>query len=131
MATVELTSENLKDLVENSATLFIDFWASWCGPCRMFGPVFESAAEKNPDAVFAKCDTEAQEEVAAAFGIRSIPTLAVFRDGVLIFQQPGALPAAAFDELIEKVKEVDMDEVRKEMAKEQAKQAEDASSADD
>lgn len=131
MATVELTSENLKDLVENSATLFIDFWASWCGPCRMFGPIFESAAEKNPDAVFAKCDTEAQEEVAAAFGIRSIPTLAVFRDGVLIFQQPGALPAAAFDELIEKVKEVDMDEVREEMAKEKAKQAEDASSTDD
>ena len=131
MATVELTSENLKDLVENSATLFIDFWASWCGPCRMFGPIFESAAEKNPDAVFAKCDTEAQEEVATAFGIRSIPTLAVFRDGVLIFQQPGALPAAAFDELIEKVKEEDMDEVREEMAKEKAKQAEDASSTDD
>jgi thioredoxin 1 len=115
MATTELTSSNLESLINDSNVLFIDFWAEWCGPCRMFGPTFEAASEKNSEIVFAKCDTEAQQEVAGQFGIRSIPTLAVFKEGVMIFQQPGALPPAALDELIEKVKDLDMDEVRKEM----------------
>ncbi|MBN2715187.1 MAG: thioredoxin [Deltaproteobacteria bacterium] len=120
MATREVNSQNLESLINDSNMLFIDFWAQWCGPCRMFGPTFEAASEKNTDIVFAKCDTEAQQEVAAQFGIRSIPTLAVFKEGVMIFQQPGALPPAALDELIEKVKELDMDEVRKEMEKQSA-----------
>jgi len=115
MATTELTSSNLESLISDSNMLFIDFWAEWCGPCRMFGPTFEAASEKNQDITFAKCDTEAQQEVAGQFGIRSIPTLAVFKEGVMIFQQPGALPPAALDELIEKVKDLDMEEVRKEM----------------
>jgi thioredoxin 1 len=115
MATTELTSSNLESLISDSNMLFIDFWAEWCGPCRMFGPTFEAASEKNQDIIFAKCDTEAQQEVAGQFGIRSIPTLAVFKEGVMIFQQPGALPPAALDELIEKVKGLDMEEVRKEM----------------
>ncbi len=115
MATTELTSSNLESLISDSNMLFIDFWAEWCGPCRMFGPTFEAASEKNEDIIFAKCDTEAQQEVAGKFGIRSIPTLAVFKEGVMIFQQPGALPPAALDELIEKVKDLDMEEVRKEM----------------
>ena len=122
MATTELKSENLETLINDSNMLFIDFWAAWCGPCRMFGPTFEAASEKNTDIVFAKCDTEAQQDVAAQFGIRSIPTLAVFKEGVMIFQQPGALPPATLDELIEKVKDLDMDEVRKEMEKEKAAQ---------
>jgi len=117
MATIELTKDNLEKLVEESSTLYIDFWAEWCGPCKMFGPVFEKASEEHPDIVFAKCDTEAQQEVAGAFGIRSIPTLAVFRDGVMIFRQAGALPEPALKELIEKVGELDMDEVREEIEK--------------
>lgn len=121
MATTEITKDNLENLIENSNILLIDFWAEWCGPCKMFGPTFEAASENNDDVVFAKCDTEAQQEVAGQFGIRSIPTLAVFKEGVMIFQQPGALPPAALDELVEKVKELDMDEVRKEMAAEKAK----------
>jgi len=120
MATKEVNSQNLESLINDSNMLFIDFWAQWCGPCRMFGPTFEAASEKNADIVFAKCDTEAQQEVAAQFGIRSIPTLAVFKEGVMIFQQPGALPPAALDELIEKVKELDMEDVRKEMEKQKA-----------
>ena len=122
MATTELKSSNLETLINDSNMLFIDFWAAWCGPCRMFGPTFEAASEKNSDIVFAKCDTEAEQAVAAQFGIRSIPTLAVFKEGVMIFQQPGALPPAQLDELIDKVKELDMDEVRKEMEKEKAAQ---------
>ena len=124
MATIELTKDNLEDTIQNSDILLIDFWASWCGPCKMFGPVFEKASDEHEDVVFAKCDTEAQQEVAAAFGIRSIPTLAIFKEQTLIFSQPGALPAAALEEVIGKTKELDMDEVRKEIA-EAEKQADD------
>jgi len=120
MATVELTESNIEELIEKSDILFIDFWASWCGPCRMFGPTFEAASEKYKNIVFAKCDTEAQQEVAGSFGIRSIPTLAAFREGILIFKQAGALPAPAFDEVIEKVQGLDMAEVRAAAEKEEA-----------
>ena len=127
MATIEFKSDNFEQLIKdsetNKSTLFIDFWAEWCGPCKMFGPVFEEASEKNPDMVFAKCNTEIQQEVAGQFGIRSIPTLAIFREGVLIFMQPGALPAPAFADLIEKVKDIDMEEVHAEVAKEKEKEA--------
>jgi thioredoxin 1 len=117
MATIDLTKENLEKTIEGSSILLIDFWAEWCGPCKMFGPIFEKASEDYPDIVFASCDTEAQQEVAGAFGIRSIPTLAVFRDGIMIFQQAGALPAPALAELISKVRDLDMDEVRAELEK--------------
>ncbi|MCC7111265.1 MAG: thioredoxin, partial [Deltaproteobacteria bacterium] len=114
MATREATDENFNEIVEKNGIVLIDFWAEWCGPCKRFGPVFEAASEKYPDVVFAKVDTEAQPALAGAFGIRSIPTLMVFRDSVLIFQQAGSLPAAALDELVGKVKELDMDKVRAE-----------------
>jgi thioredoxin len=122
MATIELTKENLDSTIENNAIVVIDFWAEWCGPCKMFGPVFKAASDKYTDIVFASCNTEQQQEVAGAFGIRSIPTLAVFREKVLIFMQPGALPAAALDEIVEKVKELDMDEVRADIEKQKAEQ---------
>ena len=127
MATIEITSKNIDSLIETSkkdkTILFIDFWAEWCGPCKMFGPVFEEASDKNPEMVFAKCNTENEQEVAGQFGIRSIPTLAIFRDGILIFMNPGALPAPAFEDLIEKVKNIDMNEVREEIEKENAAKA--------
>ena len=115
MATVEVTSENFKDTI-GKGIVVLDWWAAWCGPCRAFAPVFESASDRHADLVFGKVDTDAQQELAGAFQIRSIPTLMVFRDGILIFAQPGMLPAAALDELIGKVRELDMDQVRKEIA---------------
>jgi thioredoxin len=122
MATIELTKENLDSTIENNDIVFIDFWAEWCGPCKMFGPIFKAASDKYTDIVFASCNTEQQQEVAGTFGIRSIPTLAVFREKILIFMQPGALPAAALDEIIEKVKELDMDEVRADIEKQKSEQ---------
>jgi thioredoxin len=122
MATIELTKENLDSTIEKNDIVFIDFWAEWCGPCKMFKPVFEAASDKYTDIVFASCNTEEQQEVAGSFGIRSIPTLAVFREKVMIFMQPGALPAAAIDEIVEKVKELDMDEVRADIEKQKAEQ---------
>jgi thioredoxin 1 len=113
MATVELTAENFESAVSGEGLLLIDFWAAWCGPCRMFGPVFERVSGKHPDAVFGKVDTEAQPELAAAFGISSIPTLMVIRDKVALYAQPGALPEHALEQLIAKAREIDMDEVRK------------------
>lgn len=122
MATMELTSENFEETLRNNDILVIDFWAEWCGPCKMFGPIFEAASEKHQDVVFAKCDTETQQELAAQFGIQSIPTMAVFRERVLLFSQPGALPESALEEIITKTKELDMDDVRAQIEQMQKEQ---------
>ncbi|MCC7076996.1 MAG: thioredoxin [Acidimicrobiia bacterium] len=116
MATITLTKDTFEETIKTNDTVLVDFWASWCGPCRMFAPVYESVSEDNDDIVFAKVDTEAEPELAAAFNIMSIPTLMVVRDEVVIFQQAGALPRPALEELVEKVREVDMDDVRSKLA---------------
>ncbi|AZM57041.1 thioredoxin [Streptomyces sp. WAC 01529] len=123
-ATLELTKENFDQTVTDNEFVLIDFWASWCGPCKQFAPVYEKAAEANPDLVFAKVDTEAQPELAAAFNIQSIPTLMIVRDQVAVFAQPGALPEAALTDVIGQARKLDMDEVRRQVAEEQAKQQE-------
>ncbi|MFJ9119217.1 thioredoxin [Streptomyces sp. NPDC102394] len=113
MATVELTKDNFEETVTGSGIVLIDFWAAWCGPCRMFGPVYEKAAERHSDIVFGKVDTEAQPELAGAFQISSIPTLMAIRDRTVLYSQPGALPPQALEELIGKIRAVDMDDVRR------------------
>ena len=123
MAHIDLSKDNLDEVIKNNSIVLIDFWAEWCGPCKMFGPVFEKASEKHTDIAFASCDTEAQQEVAAMFGIRSIPTLAVFKEQIMIFQQAGALPESALDEIIQKTRELDMNEVHQKIAEEEAKRA--------
>ena len=123
MATVELTEANFDQLTSGDGITLVDFWASWCGPCRQFAPVYEKAADENPDLVFGKIDTEAQPELAQAFGIQSIPTLMIVRDRVAVFAQPGALPEAALTDVIGQARKLDMDEVRKSVA-EQQEQAE-------
>jgi len=116
MATVALTKETFDETIKDNETVIVDFWAEWCGPCRMFAPIFDEASKNYDDIVFAKVDTDAEQELATQFGIRSIPTLMVFRDQIVLFAQPGALPGHVFEDLISQVRELDMDEVRAQIA---------------
>ena len=120
MATVELTLENFESTIAENETVIVDFWADWCGPCKMFAPTFEQASEDHPDIVFGKVDTEAQQQLAGSFGIMSIPTLMVFRDDIILFNQAGALPGPVFEDLIGQVKDLDMDDVRRQIAESEA-----------
>ncbi|GIJ32403.1 thioredoxin [Micromonospora sediminimaris] len=116
MATVELTTANFDQVTEGNGIVLVDFWADWCGPCKRFAPVYERSSDKHADITFGKVDTEAQQELAAKFDIRSIPTIMAIRDGVIVFAQPGALPESALENLIEQVQALDMDDVRKKLA---------------
>lgn len=122
MATVNLTKDALESTITNNPILIIDFWAAWCGPCLRFAPTFETASEANSDICFAKINTEEEPELGALFNVRSIPTLAVFRDGILIYKEAGALPPSALDELIEQVRKIDMDDVRKQIEESEAQE---------
>jgi thioredoxin 1 len=123
VATRTITKDDFETLTGSDGIVLIDFWAEWCGPCRNFGPVFEESSNTHPDIVFAKVDTEAEQELAGALQIMSIPTLMAFRDGILLYSQAGALPAPMLEELIGKIEELDMDDVRRQVAEEEAKRA--------
>lgn len=116
MASVELNAANFESIISNPGTVIVDFWAAWCGPCRQFAPVFEASSEKHPDIVYGKIDTEAEQQLAAAANITSIPTLMAFRDGILVFSQPGALPGEALEDLIGQIEGLDMDSIKKDIA---------------
>ena len=120
MSTLTLTTDAFEETVSSSGITLVDFWADWCGPCRMFAPIYDAASEKNPGITFGKVDTEAEQALASAAGITSIPTLMAFRDGILVFSQPGALPAPALDQVIEAVKGLDMADVHKKLAEQDA-----------
>jgi len=122
MATVELTKDNFEQTVNGNSIVIVDFWAPWCGPCRGFAPVFEKASEAHPDVVFAKVNSDEQQELAGAFNIRSIPTLMVFREKVILFQQAGALPGQALDQVLTQAKSLDMTKVHQEIAQQQQQQ---------
>jgi thioredoxin 1 len=122
--TTTITKDNFNDTIDKPGIVLIDWWAAWCGPCKMFAPIFEAAAGRHADITWGKVDTEDQQELAGAFGIRSIPTLMVFRDGILLFEQAGALPASALDQLVGQVKDLDMEEVRKRVEEAKSKRAE-------
>ncbi|HLB39486.1 MAG TPA: thioredoxin [Actinomycetota bacterium] len=115
MATTTLSASTFEQTVTSDGIVFVDFWADWCGPCKMFAPVYDEASERHDDIVFGSVDTESEQELAGSLAISSIPTLMAFRDGILVFRQPGALPAPAFDQLIAAVRELDMDEVRRQV----------------
>lgn len=119
MATIQLTSENFKDVINNNDIVIVDFWAEWCGPCKSFGPTFEAASEKYPEIAFCKVNTEEERELANGFNIRSIPTLMVFREQVILYAEAGALPASALDQLVEQVKGLDMAAIKAEIAAEE------------
>lgn len=130
MSTIEITQDNFESTINDNEIILLDFWADWCGPCKQFAPVFEQAAEANPDIVFGKIDTEAQQQLAGLFSITSIPTLVAFRQGIVVFAQPGALAAPQLEQVITAVKGLDMDEVRAELAKQEAAAAAETDSAD-
>ncbi len=119
MSTIEITKDTLAQTIEQNEIVLLDFWAAWCGPCRMFGPVFEQASQTHEDITFGKIDTEEQQELAGAFGITSIPTLMAFRDGIIVFSQPGALAAPQLEQLVEAVRGLDMDAVRAQLAEQE------------
>ncbi len=121
MATIEVTKDNFEDVVTRNEMVILDFWASWCGPCKAFAPAFEAASEKYPDVVFGKINTEEQQELAGHFQIRSIPSVMLFRNQIVLFMQPGSMPAAGIDSVIEQAKALDMDKVRAEIADAEAK----------
>ena len=123
MSVVNLTKENFEETIQNNDIVFVDFWAPWCGPCKAFAPTFEAEAARHPGAVFAKVNTDEEQELAAAFQIRSIPTLMAFREQIGVFSQPGALPASALTEVVGQVEQLDMEDVRKKVAEHQAKHA--------
>jgi thioredoxin len=126
---IEITEENFHSVVEKEGIVLVDWWAEWCGPCRAFAPVFDAAASKHADVVFGKVNTDEQQELSQGFGISSIPTLMVFRDGILLYAEPGAIPASGLETLIQKVREVDMADVRKKLAEHEAAEAAKAGSA--